>query len=122
MTKNFLTALLFTLLAHITLAQQNQPKNITQASLGTFPYLKKLPNFYTRNSSDSIVSETNEVYLYNGKKVFKIIGKTYTHTFSFNYDKAKNPSEFQLINVHIPVKVGHLFRFKVGQFVCLFWS
>ncbi len=98
MVKIILTILFFTLFLNITLAQKNQSENITQASLGTFPYLKKLPNFYTRNSSDSIISETNEVYLYDGKKVFKIIGKTYTHTFSFNYDKAKNPSEFQLIN------------------------
>jgi hypothetical protein len=53
-----------------------------------------------------------------GKAIMNIVNSTFTNN-SFN----AGGSGSSIHNfVHIPVKVGHLFRFKVGQFVCLFWS
>jgi OmpA-OmpF porin, OOP family len=99
--KNLLFTLLFTLTINALSAQKpdfdlnNIP--ISKADLGTFPYFNTFPNFYARNSSDSLTIESNRAYFYDGKKCFSIDGKVSTQNISV-YDREKpHASEFQII-------------------------
>jgi outer membrane protein OmpA-like peptidoglycan-associated protein len=99
--KNLLFTLLITLTTNALSAQQAafdlNSIPISKADLGTFPYVKTFPNFYARNSSDSMTIEVNRAYFYDGKKCFSVDGKVSTQNISV-YDRDKpHASEFQII-------------------------
>jgi OmpA-OmpF porin, OOP family len=104
MNFTFTKTLILSLFVTVAFAQQKTNSSpvdnvsITNADLGKFPYFKKLPGFEIRNSSDSIFIETNEVYCYDGKKLFTVVGKVYKNTYSFNTETGRRVSEFQIIN------------------------
>jgi OmpA-OmpF porin, OOP family len=64
-------------LQNVVIAQTPKSSEIlvSNAELGTFPYLKSLPNTYPRNSSDSVTLEQNKVYVFDGKQFQVIEGR-----------------------------------------------
>ena len=74
----------------------NEPTNIpvTKADLGTFPYVKTLPNF---SPSDSITIEQNRTYFFDGKTYFTVDGQVSFQEIQVSNRDKKIPSEFQLI-------------------------
>ncbi|MCC6287145.1 MAG: OmpA family protein [Chitinophagaceae bacterium] len=75
----------------------NKATPVSKADLGVFPYFKTLPNFKPLNSSDSITVEQNEVYFYDGKKIFSVIGQVSIQILNVVDREKKLPSEFQII-------------------------
>ncbi len=67
---------------------------VSKAGLGTFPYFKTLPNFY---ASDSVTSDVNRAYFYDGKKFFVIDGKTSKQNLTIYNNDEKFASEFECI-------------------------
>jgi outer membrane protein OmpA-like peptidoglycan-associated protein len=70
---------------------------ISKADLGTFPYFKTLPNFYSSNSSDSMTIEMNRTYFYDGVKCFAVDGKVSTQKINVKDGDKPHASEFQII-------------------------
>ena len=74
----------------------SEPTNIpiTKADLGTFPYVKTLPNF---TPGDSITIEQNRTYFFDGKTYFTVDGQVSFQEFQVSDRTKKIPSEFQII-------------------------
>lgn len=70
---------------------------ISNAELGEFPYFKTFPNFYPRNSSDSVTLEQNRVFFFDGNNYFSVDGKVSGQKLSVYETRGKHFSEFQLI-------------------------
>jgi len=77
--------------------QENIQIPISNAELGDFPYFKTLPNFYPRNSSDSLTLEQNRVYFFDGNHFFSVDGKVSSQRLVVIETQGRHFSEFQLI-------------------------
>ena len=103
MSINILTGTLLLLAAQVTL--QAQPKKaaistdindipLTKAELGTFPYVRPLPNSRVR---DSVTIEHNRTYFFDGKTYITVDGQVSAQKLEVRDDKQKTVSEFQII-------------------------
>ena len=101
---SFVTGLL--LMATLVEAQPSKerpaaiaPKTIpiSKADLGSFPYVKTLPNFKHRNDSDSVTIEQNRTYFFDGKTYFSVDGHVSVQTLQVVDNHQKFASQFQLI-------------------------
>lgn len=70
---------------------------ISDADPGVFPFFTTPPNFYPRNAGeDSVTFELNEVYMYDGAKVFTVVGKTSAQKLNVINNKKPFAKQFQL--------------------------
>ncbi|AUD06937.1 OmpA family protein [Spirosoma pollinicola] len=67
---------------------------LSKADLGTFPYVKTLPNF---TPTDSVTIEQNRTYFYDGKAYFTVDGQVSAQSLNVTDHTKKIPSEFQII-------------------------
>ena len=67
---------------------------LSKADLGTFPYVKTLPNFTAR---DSVTIEQNRTYFYDGKTYLPVDGQVSSQKLNVRDSNQKIPSEFQII-------------------------
>lgn len=67
---------------------------VSKADLGTFPYLRTLPNFA---KTDSATITNNRTYFYDGKKFFTIDGKVSTQNLNVLNSDQPTPSIFECI-------------------------
>lgn len=70
---------------------------VTKAELGTFPYVKTLPNLAHRNPNDSLTIDQNRTYFFDGQKYLTVDGQVSAQLLSVQDDTKKIPSEFQII-------------------------
>ena len=70
---------------------------ISKADLGSFPYVKTVPNFKPRNVSDSLTIEQNRTYFFDGKSYFTVDGQVSAQTLQVVDTHQKFASQFQLV-------------------------
>jgi hypothetical protein len=68
---------------------------VTDANLGTFPYLSALKGYQTKYSSDSVGFDFDRAYFFDGKNIIAVEGKMVSRTFR-PVDSDKPASELMM--------------------------